>query len=251
MRRVAKCEARGPALDRSIRAYWNARIHDTPLSDDPRDTAPFFAALDDYRLSKNPYLGRVVQFEAWSGRDVLEIGCGAGLDLVRFARGGARATGVDIAAAALDLAQAACAAAGVQATLVEADGARLPFPDASFDFVYCHGVLSFARDPAAIVREVQRVLRPRGQAILMVYNRHSWMSGLLRIPGGLVQRGHADAPSFRPYTRREFARILEPLYLERFVFERPPPFRAGLQPLSDRWLRPLGWHLLAICRRPG
>ena len=251
MRRVARLEACGPTLDRAIRAYWNERIHDTRLSPDPPGTAAFFAALDEYRLRKNPYLGRIARFDAWAGHDVLDIGCGAGLDLVRFSLGGARVVGLDVATAALELAHGACASAGVSATLVEADGAQLPFPDASFDLVYCHGVLSFARDPAAIIREAHRVLRPGGQAILMVYNRHSWMSGLLKIPSGPVRRGHADAPGFRTYTRREFERMLGPLQIERFVVERPPPFPASLQRLSARWLRPLGWHLLALCRRPG
>ena len=84
----------------AIRRYWNERIHDTKLSDDAPGSAGFYAALDAYRLQKLPYLPRLVDFGAWAGLDVLEIGCGAGLDLVRFARGGARVTGVDMPEAA-------------------------------------------------------------------------------------------------------------------------------------------------------
>ena len=250
MHKVEQLEHSGPVLERSIRAYWNARIHDTKLSNDVPSTAGFYAALDEYRVRKNPYLTRLVDFTAWSGRDVLEIGCGAGLDLVRFARGGARVTGVDVAEAAIDLARQAAAAAGIRATLVEADGARLPFPDASFDLVYCHGVLSFARDASAIIAEAHRVLRPGGQAILMVYNRRSWMQWLLRVPGRLVAQGHADAPAFRTYARREFEALLGAFPRKRVAVERPPPLPGFLRPLGGRWLRPMGWHLIAFCQKP-
>jgi SAM-dependent methyltransferase len=253
------------SMNRAVRDYWNARIHDTHLSDDPPGSAEFYAALDAYRLRKCEYLPRVVDFDGWAGRDVLEIGCGPGLDLVRFGRGGARVTGVDIAPAAIELAQGALRAAGLTATLVEADGARLPFPDASFDLVYCHGVLSFVRDPRKVVEEAHRVLRPGGEAVLMVYNRRSWMWPLIRAFGAQIGSGHADAPGFRTYTREEFEGLVEAFPQRRFLAERLPFevtrreglsssfVNRGLAPLRralpDRWLRPYGWHLMAFCRK--
>ena len=142
MRRIRRFErmrtrAGAVADDISIRAYWNARIDDTRLSGHPPGTAGYFAALDAYRLEKSDYLLASVDFDAWAGRDVLEIGCGAGLDLVRFARAGARVTGVDVAQNAIDLAREYCRVAGVEARLIEADGASLPLPAESFDLVYC------------------------------------------------------------------------------------------------------------------
>src|SRR5687768_16951942 len=84
------------ALDAAIRAYWDERIHDIELSADPPGSAAFYAALDAYRLRKNRYLLESVGFDRWAGSEVLEIGCGAGLDLVRFARHGARVSGIDV-----------------------------------------------------------------------------------------------------------------------------------------------------------
>jgi SAM-dependent methyltransferase len=240
-------EGSDAALDRAIRAYWNRRVDDTRLSDDAPGTPGFLAAQDAYRLRKNDYLPRAVDFAAWAGQDVLEVGCGLGLDLVRFARGGARVTGVDVSPVALDLAAGCCRAAGMTATLLEADGARLPLAAASFDLVYCHGVLSFVRDPARVVAEAYRVLRPGGRAILMVYNRRSWMNLLLRIPGSPLGQGHSDAPGFRAWSPREFERLLAPFAEHRLQFERYAP--PGLPHALTRCLRPLGWHLLAFCRK--
>ncbi len=228
-----------------------------------RVRAAFYAALDAYRLRKSSYLLDAVAFDRWAGRDVLEIGCGAGLDLVRFARGGARATGIDIAPRALELARRYCVVAGVKATLFEADGSRLPFGDGRFDLVYCHGVLPFARDPAAIVAEGCRVLRVGGTAIFMVYNRRSWMSLASRLAG--IRLGHGDAPGFRLYDRDQFAGLLAAFPQSVITVERLSPatggrhgiigriFNRGLSALGralpDRWLRGYGWHLVAHCRK--
>jgi SAM-dependent methyltransferase len=82
------------------------------------------------------------------------------------------------------------------------------------------GVLPFATDPAAIVAEAQRVLRPGGQAIFMVYNRRSWMTAAAAITAR--REGHSDAPGFHLYTRQEFDRLLAPFRERRIVAERFP-----------------------------
>jgi SAM-dependent methyltransferase len=233
-------------LGAAIRAYWNERIHDTALSDDPPGSPAFFRALDAYRLKKCGYLLQAVGFEQWAGHDVLEIGCGAGLDLVRFAQGGARVTGVDIAFKSLELARDYCGVAGVAATLLEADGARLPFADGSFNLIYCHGVLPFAADPAGIVAQAHRVLRPGGSAIFMVYNRRSWMHLAARV--ARLDPGHSDAPGFRLYDRDEFAELLAP-FAERVITAEKPALAIGSRRGITGRIFDIGWHLLARCRK--
>jgi glycosyltransferase involved in cell wall biosynthesis/ubiquinone/menaquinone biosynthesis C-methylase UbiE len=235
---------------RTVRDYWNERIDDTKLSDYPRGSAGYYAAHDAYRLAKSDYLPRLVNWRDWAGRDVLEIGCGAGFDLVRAARGGARVTGVDLAPAALELARGYCHVAGVDARLIEADGARLPFADSAFDLVYCMGVLPFADDPAGIVTESLRVLRPGGTAIFMVYNRHSWMNLAVKLKR--VPLGHGDAPVFRLYSRREFRELLRSFATCTIAGERLPygsHFRANDAGRIAACLRPMGWHLTAVCHK--
>lgn len=251
------------ATNAEIQAYWDLRIHDTDLSADPRGSPGFYAAMDAYRYGRLDYLPRVVDFDHWKDRDVLDLGCGAGLDVVRFARVGARTCGVDLSRVPIALALQYVAVAGCAATLVQADAARLPFRDESFDLVFCHGMLPFARDCRGIVAEIWRVLRYEGTAIMMAYNRLSWMNALRTI--SVVQLGHGDAPEFRMHTRRELAGLLAPFAQRTITTERfPAPARPrdgtsralldalvgrALRLVPARWVAPFGWHLIARCRK--
>jgi SAM-dependent methyltransferase len=212
-----------------VGAYWDERVDDTRLSDDPPGTRGYFAAMSAHRYAKLRYLPGLIGFEHWNGRDALDIGCGAGLDLVRLAQAGARATGVELSYRSLALTRQYLEVEQLGALLAQADAANLPFNDESFDLVLCHGVLPFATDPAGIVMESRRVLRGNGLAIFVAYNRRSWMSALRAVSA--VAPGHGDAPVFQMHTRRELDALLAPF-----------PYR------TIRTAR-RGWHIVACCRR--
>ena len=89
-----------------VRTYWNERIHDLEITTHPVGSRGFFDDLDQYHFEKLHHLLRLVDFNAYRGKAVLDVGCGAGVDLARFAKGGAVCTGVDLASAAIDLARA-------------------------------------------------------------------------------------------------------------------------------------------------
>ena len=111
------------------------------------------------------------------GKRVLEIGPGAGGHSALFAKYGAVMTSLDIT---YDRARATNAkfrlmneiAAGCQA--LQGDSEILPFPDNSFDIVYSNGVLHHTADTEQAVAEVFRVLKPGGQAVIMLYCKSSW-----------------------------------------------------------------------------
>jgi ubiquinone/menaquinone biosynthesis C-methylase UbiE len=102
------------------------------------------------------------------GGRVLEVGCGRGVALPVLADRLApfALVGVDVDSTLLDVAAQRLYAAGVTATLVEADVRNLPLDTASFDLVLdfgtCYHVSGGVDGARAALREVARVLRPGG-----------------------------------------------------------------------------------------
>src|SRR3954452_23724226 len=86
-----------------VRSYWEEHIHDLEITRHPVGSRGFFADLDQYHFEKLHHLLRLVDFGGYNGRRVLEVGCGAGVDLARFAKAGAIVTGVDLTASAIEL----------------------------------------------------------------------------------------------------------------------------------------------------
>ncbi|MDP2055067.1 MAG: class I SAM-dependent methyltransferase [Acidobacteriota bacterium] len=247
-----------------IQHYWNHRIHDLEMTDAPVGTKAFFDDLDDYRYDKLRYLPQLVDFPSYKGQRLLEVGCGIGTDLVRFAAGGARVTGVDLAQTAIDLARNNFALHGLEAEeLRVANGEALPYPDQSFDVVYGHGVVQYTADAAQLIRECHRVLKSGGTGIFMVYNRVSWLNALSKVMK--VPLEHEDAPVLVKYSIGEFKALLAPFAEVRIVPERFPVksrlhggwkglafntfFVGTFNALPREWIRPLGWHLMAFCRK--
>src|SRR6185503_20528227 len=95
-----------------------------------------------------------------TGKDVLELGCGAAEWSRSLARAGARPGGLDNAEARLERARSSNAEAGLEFPLLHASAEAIPLEDASFDVVMADwGAPTFA-DPYLFVPEVARVLRP-------------------------------------------------------------------------------------------
>lgn len=102
------------------------------------------------------------------GAKVLEIAPGPGYLAVALARLGAyRITGLDISESFVRIARANAARAGLAIEFRQGDAARLPFSDASFDFVVCRAAFKNFADPHGAVCEMHRVLKPCGEALII------------------------------------------------------------------------------------
>jgi SAM-dependent methyltransferase len=160
-------------------------------------TREFFDAVERHRYTEYaPWMPEVMGFNDFAGTRLLEIGCGMGTDLLQFARGGAAVTGVDLTARSIHISRHHFFIYGARGDFAITDGESLPFADESFDVVYSNGVLHHTPDTAGAVREVHRVLRPGGQARVMLYHRGSayyWGQIILRhgLLGGELLRGHS------------------------------------------------------------
>ncbi len=154
--------------------FWAGNQPGFRFARSPVGTPAFFDEVAAHRYELEPHIAEVVRFERWSGRDVLEAGCGIGTDGARFSAAGARYTGLDAAGSALALARRRFGLEDLDGRFVGGSVTRLPFPDESFDLVFSHGVVHHVDDTRAAVREFQRVLRPGGTLLVMVYHRRSF-----------------------------------------------------------------------------
>ncbi|HZD55648.1 MAG TPA: class I SAM-dependent methyltransferase [Anaerolineales bacterium] len=243
-----------------IQNYWDAHIHDQEIAKHPVGSAEFFRELEDYRFEKLSYLPQLVDFSRYRGKHLVEIGCGVGIDLARFARGGALVTGIDLAPRAIDLARRNFEINRLKANLYLMNGEALEFEDNVFDVVYAHGVLQYTADAKKMISEIHRVLRPDGEAILMVYNKYSWLNLISRLTK--VGLEHQDAPVLKVFSAREFKRLLKPFPRVCIRAERFPVrtrlhrglkaviyneiFVRAFSLLPKSLSRPFGWHLMAF-----
>jgi SAM-dependent methyltransferase len=246
-----------------VRQYWDQHIHDLDITRHPVGSRGFFDDLDQYHFEKLHHLLRLVDFDGHKGQTVLEVGCGAGVDLARFAKGGAIVTGVDLSSAAIALAQANLAQQGLTADLRVADGEQLPFADGGFDFVFAHGVVQYTANPQRLVDEVRRVLKPGGEAVFQVYNRVSWLNALSKLMK--VGLEHDDAPVLLKFSAGELRHLVAGFREVRIVPERFPVksrlhggwkgaiynglFVGTFNALPRSLVERFGWHLLAFCRK--
>ena len=121
------------------------------------------ATVDSFAGVANPHsLGRIDE-----GATVLDLGCGAGTDLLIAAQmvcPSGRVIGVDMTASMLQRAGASAAEMGLtNVELHESLIESLPVPDASVDVVISNGVIDLVPDKDVVFDEIDRVLRPGGR----------------------------------------------------------------------------------------
>jgi 2-polyprenyl-3-methyl-5-hydroxy-6-metoxy-1,4-benzoquinol methylase len=126
-----------------------------------------------YRARQATVLDWINDLTLEPGSCMLEVGCGAGFLSVALAQRGFRVKAIDSTEAMVELASQHAADAGI-ADLLSVDIGNvhsLAFKDDSFDLVVAIGVIPWLENPELAMREIARVTRPGGYAILTTTNR--------------------------------------------------------------------------------
>jgi ubiquinone/menaquinone biosynthesis C-methylase UbiE len=233
-------------LKDEVRNFWNA---------DPCGSR-YLGEVDDFeaharmRYELEPYIPEFAQFSSSRGLKILEIGVGMGADYLEWLKAGADASGVDLSAISVERARRRCELAGHQADLRVVDAEHLPFPDKTFDVVYSYGVMHHSPDTAQCLREAWRVLKPGGDARIMVYHHPSITGLMLWLRYGIFRKSlrntvyqHLESPGTKTYSHAEIRTLMndfEDLNL-RQVFS--PGDLLINQPLArfQSWLYRLVW----------
>jgi SAM-dependent methyltransferase len=148
---------------------------DSPSNKELNDEFARLHDIDAYYATSSPVIRaierrRLAIIRGWldlpAGATLLEVGVGGGHVLRMFPR--AKLTGVDLSPVMLEKAKRNLA--GLDATLLEGDLADLGLADGSFDAAICTEVLEHTADPKSILRELRRVLKPSGRAVVTFPN---------------------------------------------------------------------------------
>jgi SAM-dependent methyltransferase len=125
-----------------------------------------------------------------SSMRLLEVGCGTGAVLSTLAESGCQVHGLDLEDAFLLQAKRNTPAAA----LVQGDAHFLPYAEASFDIVCCHFLLLWVVDPARVLAEMRRILRPGGWLLALAEPDYG---GRIDYPDELIQLGALQEAALR------------------------------------------------------
>ena len=145
------------------------------------------------------------------GAHVLDLGCGTGVVTRALAGRVGRITGVDQSPVMIQAARRLAAEAGVadRIDFQVGDVHALDLPDGAFDAVVAHTLLSHVTDPAAVLAEIRRVLRPGG--LLAVFDGDyaslTW-STTDPVLGGEMEAAVRRAIVSKPRVLRDLPRLL-------------------------------------------
>jgi ubiquinone/menaquinone biosynthesis C-methylase UbiE len=198
-------------LKDDVRNFWNAEPCGSRYLGELAD----FESHARARYELEPYIPEFAQFSSSRGLKVLEIGVGMGADYLEWLKAGANATGVDLSAISMERARRRCELAGHQADLRVADAEHLPFADNTFDIVYSYGVMHHSPDTAQCLREARRVLKPGGEARIMVYHHPSITGLMLWLRYGVFRKSlrntvyqHLESPGTKTYTHADLRSLM-------------------------------------------
>lgn len=188
--------AERPGLPTTLQTQWRENYARTP-----------YRKLPWFSPRPYPWLQRAVE-EGWirSGARVLDVGCGAGTNALFLAKSGFRASGVDIAPAAIEAARKRAERMRLRVDFRAADALRLPYPRGTFGGlldVGCFHTLPI-RLRRAYSQELGRVLRPAGRYLL------SWVAR---------ESGQTYGPPHRPSLEEVAAAFEDEFLFRRTEFE--------------------------------
>ena len=157
-----------------IRDYWN--ISPPMKSDYEKGTLEWSRDITKHRWSVVPYIHKFLDADKYIGKNILDLGCGSGSDILEFAKAGAIIHGIDVTDKAVKITRSRLLAEDYNIFVQNIrtyNGKHIPYNNESFDMVYSGGVLHHTPYMDDLLAEIHRVLKPGGTFKAMVYHKDS------------------------------------------------------------------------------
>jgi ubiquinone/menaquinone biosynthesis C-methylase UbiE len=186
--------------------FWNKY----PCAPRGRKRLEALQKLQQERYATYYWLKPFIEFGKWSGKDVLEIGSGIGIDSSMFLDHNGNVVSLDLSSNSLRIARSMFNGNFINASALNLDNLL----ERKFDLVYSFGVLHHVPSIERVIDQIYDVLKRDGEIIVMLYNKHSLnyfkkflVNGLLRrwlfkgrSTGELIKyTEHGATDELRPY----------------------------------------------------
>src|ERR1700746_2589009 len=134
--------------------------------------AKWYASLTKKSLEDFKALARRIADQIRTNSKVLEVAPGPGYCAIELAKlGNYEIVGLDISKTFVEIASANATKAGMRVDFRRGNVADMPFGDETFDFVLCRAAFKNFTEPKRALREMHRVLKPGGQALIIDLRR--------------------------------------------------------------------------------
>jgi ubiquinone/menaquinone biosynthesis C-methylase UbiE len=241
-----------------VREFWDQHVNNEYYTGADRGSPEYFAQITAQRYRYHYHLNELFErlgYMNLSEKNLLEIGCGIGIDTIKLASLGFReVVGIDLSGTAVDIARTHAGLKKMTNVRFErANGEKLALPNDTFDFVYSFGVIHHTPSIENAIGEIHRVLKPGGRAIVMVYHRHSlvnWVHILFRLPFESPRNLKDHCPVVNRYTRCEARSLFDGF--DKVQIRTDYPFTYGMRHVTFFWPTSvkrligaaIGWHLM-------
>jgi len=266
------------SLKKKVKEFWDSNPCGSAFTEKEVGTKTFFEDLERQRYSDHGYLLDLLKKIDLEEKAVLEVGCGVGTDLRQIRCMGGAITGLELSEESLKLAKKGFEVYGLMGNFINGDAENLPFQDCSFDVVYSVGVLHHTPNTEGAIKEIHRVLRPRGTALVMLYNRNSlyyYLNYTLAVARTLglhpikqIIKGFAtrstdvrladgkDNPLGKCYSQKECAKMFKPFPRVKMFVRCLRPWmiplncaRAIPEQILDPLSKLIGWYMIVIAKK--
>jgi ubiquinone/menaquinone biosynthesis C-methylase UbiE len=157
-----------------VQDFWNANLCGKHFISAQFPSKEFFEQYRNFRYKKTHHLDLYLDWKSAAGKSVLEIGLGIGADGTRWAEFAGSYTGVDLTSEAVYATKLHFDYLKLKGNIIQGNAEALDFPDKTFDIIYSHGVLHHTTHIEKTFKEINRVLNPNGQFIVMLYAKGSF-----------------------------------------------------------------------------
>jgi SAM-dependent methyltransferase len=252
-------------INDTVKKFWDTRPCNIRHSDKEVGTKEYFDEVTKRKYLVESHIKPFVDFDAYRGKDVLEVGCGIGTAAQSFIEYGARYTGIDVSPVSIELAKKRLDVYSLEGDVFEGDIQTLVIPNKTFDLVYSFGVLHHVDDLESALKNIHTMLKPGGVFKLMMYASNSWKN--MCIKHGLDQfEAQSGVPIANTYTKDEMRNNLKDfmnIYIDQdhifqwnideykqHRYKKEPWFEAMPEHLIRALEKEYGWHLLITCKKP-